>query len=130
MTSSTHRFSVLSGPWTILRLPADAPVPPWAWLLHEFISITRTPDELSIVCPEDAAPPGGRAEAGWAVLKIEGPFPFEHVGVLASFTTPLAAAGISLFAISTFDTDYVLIKADQLSAATHALVVAGHTLLT
>ena len=73
------------------------------------VSITRTPDELSIVCPEEAVPPDDvTSEDGWRALKVPGPIPFETTGVLAGIAAPLAAAGISIFAISTFDTDYVL----------------------
>lgn len=126
---TVQRYSLLPGSYAIVRLTADAPVPPWAWLLHEFIAVTRTRDELSIVCPADVAPRDARAETGWSLLKIEGPFPFDAVGILASFTGPLASAGIPLFAISTFDTDYLLIKSDVIDAARDVLGAAGHTML-
>lgn len=87
----------------------------------------RTPDELSIVCEEGKAPEIGMIENGWRVLKLEGPFPFEMTGVLASVLNPLAARDVSIFALSTYDTDYVLIKEVQLEAAVLALREAGHT---
>jgi hypothetical protein len=119
-------FSVVPGRWAVARLSPDAPVPAWAAAAGGFVSITRTADELSIVCPEPAAPRDVRVEPGWALLKLLGPFPFDQVGVLASVASPLAAAGISLFAVSTFDTDYLLVKTPSLIAACEALVAAGH----
>ena len=93
--------------------------------------MTRSSDELSIVCEEHASeehrlPEGIRAERGWVALKLEGPFPFSMTGVLASFLQPLAEAKIPIFAISTFDTDYVLVKRDDLELAQKALAAAGH----
>jgi hypothetical protein len=85
------------------------------------VSITRTPDELSIVCPEDAVPPDTRSEDGFRALKVPGPIPFAQTGVLASLAVPLAAAGISIFAIATYDTDYVLVRATELDAALEVL---------
>lgn len=88
--------------------------------------MTRTREELSIVCPESSLPPGASAERGWIALKLAGPFPFTLTGVLAAFIQPLAEAKIGIFAISTFDTDYVLIKRENVDAAIAALVGAGH----
>lgn len=88
--------------------------------------MVRTCDELSIVCSEDWVPEGAIAERGWVALKLEGPFPFSMTGVLASFLQPLAEAEIPLFAISTFDTDYVLIKRRNLEQAVVALGTAKH----
>ncbi len=106
----------------VCRLPASARIPSWALELHEaFLSITRTRDELSIVCPEDAVPPEVQVEPGWRALALPGPIPFEATGVLASLANPLAAAGISIFAISTYDTDYVLVRHDDLDRALAAL---------
>ena len=113
-----------------MRLGAGEAVPAWALDAQGFVSITRTVDELSVVCPESAAPGDLPTERGWAVLKLHGPFPFAQVGVLSSFAAPLASARISLFAISTFDTDYILVKSGDLPAACRALTAAGHTLAT
>jgi len=114
----------------VCRLASHAQIPAWA-LEAGFFCVVRTHDELSIVCPEDACTGNGMpdnklVERGWLALKLEGPFPFSMTGVLASFVPPLAEAQIPIFAISTFDTDYVLIKRDNLEQAVTALAAAGH----
>jgi hypothetical protein len=91
------------------------------------VSITRTADELSIVCRDSDVPMGAQSEGGWTVIKLHGPFPFSQVGVLASFAGPLAQSGISIFSVSTFDTDFILVKASQLQAALAVLEREGHT---
>ena len=111
----------------ICRLDARSPIPPWA-LTETFGSITRTRDELSIVCPEASVPATVRAEGGWRLLRVIGTQDFGLVGVLASLVHPIAQAGVSLFAISTFDTDYLLIKEDHFTRARDALLAAGHSL--
>ncbi len=109
-------------------MAADAPIPGWAGG-DEFYCATRTSDELSIVCPEnriDQSGGGGTVEGGWVAFKLEGPFPFSMTGVLASFLQPLAEGQIPIFAISTFDTDYVLVKEENLHGAVALLSAAGH----
>ena len=103
-------------------------MPEWA-IGPGFSCVTRTAEELSIVCEQGRVPAGVRVETGWVGLKLEGPFPFAMTGVLTSFLQPLAAAGIPIFAVSTFDTDYVLMKRDKLEKATDALRVAGHQMV-
>jgi hypothetical protein len=106
----------------VCRLAASDRVPSWALELHEgLVSITRTPDELSIVCPDAAVPPDVEVESGWRALKVPGPIPFDQIGILASLADPLAAAGVSIFAVSTYDTDYVLVKEADLERALAAL---------
>src|SRR6266545_474367 len=118
-----QRFSVLPGAYAICRLPAKAPLP--AWTGKAFTSITRTTEELSIVCEEPRLPQDLgvdlRIERGWALLKLHGPFPLDAIGVLASVSKPLAEADISLLAISTFDTDYILVKRTKVNQAIAAL---------
>src|SRR5713101_7909135 len=114
----------------VYRFASDARVPAWA-LEGGFFCVVRTRDELSIVCgegvyTEDRMPHAALAERGWVALKLEGPFPFSMTGVLASFLQPLAEAQIPIFAISPFDTDYVLIKRENLEQAVVALGAAGH----
>jgi hypothetical protein len=123
------RFSLLPDTLAVVRLPADAPVPAWAFEPSAFASVTRTRDELSVVCAETRVPSGATAESGWRALGLQGPLPFAQVGVLVAFAAPLARAGISIFAISTYETDYVLVKAAHLDRAIEALVAAGHTLV-
>ncbi len=88
--------------------------------------MTRSTDELSIVCEDHRVPEGVRVERGWDALKLEGPLPFSMTGVLASFLQPLAEEKIPILAISTFDTDYVLVKREDLERAKKALETAGH----
>lgn len=118
-------FSRLPGSFAICRLAANAPVPEWA-LRGSFFSVTSTADELSIVCPGTQVPSEIVHENGWACLKLQGPFPFSETGILASFVRPLSERAIPIFAVSTFDTDYVLIKQDRLEKAVQALRDAGH----
>src|SRR5512145_1601288 len=103
------RICVIPEPLAICRLAADADLPPWA-AQGRFVSVSRTAEELSVVVEEKRIPNGVRAEGPWRALKVEGPIPFSTVGVLASIVDPLARADISVFAISTFDTDYVLVR--------------------
>ena len=113
--------------FAVCRLePADS-VPRWA-TAGEFFSITRTADELSVVCPQEAVPDRVKGERGWRCLRVAGTIPFSVVGVLASLTAPLAEAGISVFTISTFDTDYLLVKAEDLERAVDVLRRRGHTI--
>jgi hypothetical protein len=95
-----------------------------------FLSITRTSDELSIVCGIDHVPENAKCESPWTCFKLEGPFPFNLTGVLASFLDPLGRARIPIFAVSTFDTDYVLVKEESAPAALKALRNAGHEFLS
>jgi hypothetical protein len=121
-------LSVLPETLAICRLDRDAAIP--AWAMGEFVSITRTTDELSIVCDERAVPSGVKADRGWRALKIAGPLDLALTGVLASIAVPLAEAKINIFAISTFDTDYVLVKAERLDQAVGALRSAGHRVMS
>jgi hypothetical protein len=119
-------LSFIADSFAVCRLAAGADIPAWALLDRSFVSITYTADELSIVCPLAYVPAGVPAERHWMALKVEGPLDLELTGILASLVAPLAAAGISLFAISTFDTDYLLIKEQHLAHARQVLEEAGH----
>ncbi|HXJ88048.1 MAG TPA: ACT domain-containing protein [Candidatus Binatia bacterium] len=125
MTES-HRlkFRRLKSLYAIVRHSADSAVPEWA-TRGEFTSITRTSDELSIVCPLENLPADVSSQR-WICLKLEGPFPFSQTGVLLSFIEPLSSNGIPIFAIATYDTDYVLIPEEWAGAAISALRGAGH----
>jgi hypothetical protein len=118
---------VVDGVFAVCRLAPDAPIPPWS-TGGDLFSITRTVEELSIVCRQNAVPDGIICERGWRCLRVAGAIPFSVVGVLASLSAPLAEAGISVFAISTFDTDYLLVKAEDLERALDILRRQGHTI--
>ena len=117
-------LSILPGVFAICRLDAAAPIPSWV-TSRDFFSITRTRDELSIVCQQRDVPAGVRCERDWRALKVEGKLDFALTGILASLAAPLADAGISIFAISTYDTDYLLLKETNLPRAVQVLSVAG-----
>jgi len=122
------KFRQLPGPYAIVRLAADAPVPDWA-TKGDFTSITRTADELSVVCPTDNLPPDVPSPQQWICLKLEGPFPFSLTGVLLSFIEPLSNNGVPIFAVSTYDTDYVLVQQEFSAASLDALRKSGHSLV-
>jgi len=127
MSESKRRLdlTVLPGSFAIVRLAADVPLPRWA-TQGGFFSVTRTSDELSVVCIAGQIPAGVSAETGWRALKVKGPFALSEIGVLAALTAPMAEAKVSVFAVSTFDTDYLLVREKQVSAAIAALKSAGH----
>jgi hypothetical protein len=126
----THALTliVLPGELAVVRLPPDAHVPQWAFspAPGAFWSLSRSEDEVSLVRGADAVPDDARAERGWRALRIAGTIDFALTGVLAAVLAPLADAGISIFAVSTYDTDYVLVRDHALAAATSALQAAGH----
>src|SRR3954467_6975853 len=128
--SQQHRLTllVLLQEFAVCRLSGGAAVPQWAGRGAVF-SVTRTGDELSIVCESKYVPSRAKSERGWRCFKLEGPFPFAMTGVLASVLGPLANAGVSIFAISTYDTDYVMVKEKARAKAIKALHAAGHSLL-
>ena len=115
----------MQGDYAICKLDPEMESPDWA-ACGEFYSISRSADELSIICLHEQIPPKVPHDPGWRLLKIAGPFDFDEIGVLASITTPLAAARISLLTVSTYDTDYVLIKDTNYSLALETLESAGH----
>jgi len=112
--------------FSISQLPAEAAIPRWAAQAPGLVATVRTREELSIVCREDVVPLDVRQERNWCAFMVEGPLDFGLTGVVSSVANPLAEAGISIFAISTFHTDYVLVKEDKLAAALDALRAAGH----
>jgi len=114
-------LSVLPEQFAVCRLEANARIPEWAMSEGIFSAITRTRDELSIVCPQEIVPEEVKTEKDWKALKVEGPLDFSLTGILASLAKPLAEARISIFAISTFDTDYVLVKSEKLEEAVKIL---------
>ena len=119
------KFRWIEGSFAICQLPPASPVPDWA-TKESFLSITRTVEELSIVCPQESLPQEVKADKGWVCFKLEGPFPFSQTGVLLSFIQPLSENAVPIFAIATFNTDYVLIKEEFAGMALAVLRQAGH----
>ena len=110
----------------VCRLDADSDVPGWVDRSGEFTSVTRTSDELSVVCAYDDVPEGVPMEGPWRAFRVQGPIVMTLIGVVAALAKALADAGISIFAISTFDTDYILVHEPDFDAAVDALTEAGH----
>ncbi len=119
-------LSLISGTFAVCRLAPDADVPSWAWRDRTLLAITYTADELSIVCPATSVPADVLCEWPWSALKVAGPLDFSLTGILAALAASLADAGIPIFAISTFDTDYVLVKEHDLLRTCEVLEEAGH----
>lgn len=113
-------LSVLPFSLGLCRLDVSQPVPSWA-TESKFFSISRTYDELSIVCPENNIPANVKCEKNWRAFKVEGPLDFSLIGILSSLITPLAEAKVSIFAISTYDTDYILVKNENFEKAAATL---------
>lgn len=121
----TLNLEVLPGLLAVCRLPAGCPPPDWL-AGGTLNSVTRSADETSIVCDATVVPPDVTVESSWRAIKVEGPLDFGVTGVLLSVAQPLADAGVSIFALSTYDTDYVLVKESALPEALVALSSAGH----
>lgn len=122
------KLKKLESTYSVLKLPAQFEIPPWA-LEGGFYAVNRTPDELSIVCESRFVPAEIENQSGhWACLKVDGLLDFAQTGILSSIAGPLARAKISIFAMSTFNTDYILVKEDQLEKAVESLRKSGFTL--
>jgi hypothetical protein len=125
MPDTRLALTVLPELFAICRLPKDAQRPEWA-LTGEFSSSTRTRDELSIVCRQASVPEEVQCTRDWRCLKVDGTLDFALTGILACLLQPLAEARVSIFAISTFDTDYLFVKEAYLEKAIDVLSTAGH----
>ena len=121
-------IDVQPGEYAVARLAAEAPTP--VNLLDPgepvLVSVTRTPTELSIICPARLAPEGANVEADWRLLTVRGPLAFTLTGIIAALSSELAAAGVALFSLSTFDTDHLLVRSDDLTRAVEVLQESGH----
>lgn len=114
----------------VCQFPVESPIPEWA-ISGNFYSITRTFEELSLVLRESEVPEGAsgvKVEGGWRVIMVAGPLDFSLTGILAAITTPMATSGIPIFALSTFNTDYILVKQERISEALVVLRNAGHNI--
>lgn len=118
-------FTLYKDIYGVCRLATDDPIPKWAYN-SEMFSITKTKDELSIVCVKKNIPDDVEQERDWRVLKIKGPLDFSLLGILANVSNILAKEGISIFVVSTFETDYILVKDENIDKAVKALTLAGH----
>ncbi len=123
-----YPLSILPGMYGVARLSPEAELPPWA-REGELWAAVRTRGELSIVCQERFIPPEVRAERGWVALQVEGPLDFSLVGVMASLSAVLSEAGVSIFTLSTYDTDYILFKESAKERALAALQGVGYLVL-
>ena len=126
MSKAMLQLDLLPEPLALLRLSAASPVPDWTTAARHFLSITRTPTELSIVVDDTVVPNEVSAERPYRAFRVRGPLPLHWVGVMAALAAPLAAAGVSIFPIATYDTDYLLVKAEDTVRAQQALADAGH----
>jgi hypothetical protein len=118
-------LKILPNRLAVCRLDADAPLPGWVDE-SDFSSITRTEKELTIVCDEVLVASGTTSETGWRCIEVEGPLDFSEIGIVFSLTQPLAESGVAVFLISTFDTDYLMVKEKDLAEAIDVLTNAGH----
>jgi len=127
VTDPIHALTLdlVAGSYAICRWDSTQALPPWV-MQGEFFSATRTPEELSAVCNVAAVPADVKSEGPWKMLAVRGPLDFNLTGVLAGLAVPLAAAGVSIFAISTYDTDYLLVRHNDVDRAVRALRDAGH----
>ncbi len=128
MKKTVLTMSVLAGNFGVCRLDSGSGIPEWA-LESDFYSISKTSDELSIVCPEADVPGNVICERGWKGLKVEGPLDFGLTGILAGISAVLAGKEVSIFALSTYDTDYILVRKKNLETAVEALEEAGYVIL-
>jgi hypothetical protein len=122
------KFTLLRGLFAICKANSDSAMPDWA-SIDGFCSVTRTADELTVICEEAAVPHHVQAERGFICMKLQGPFDFQAIGILESFLGPLANAGVPIFAISTFATDYILVRQEFWGEAFNCLQRAGHELV-
>lgn len=120
-----YPLAVWPGCWAICRLPVESDLPSWAMAPGRMVSVTRTATELSIVAPAAGVPATVLAERDFRVIEVVGPVPFSVIGLMAAITRPLAEAGVSVFTLATYDTDYVLVREAALEAAVRALSAAG-----
>ena len=121
-------LKLLDGAYGVARLHADAAIPAWADG-GGFVSISRTDDELSVVCRQERIPQDAQVDTGWACFKFQGPFDFDETGIVLSVIEPLSANEIGIFVVSTFDGDHLLVKSKDIGKASHLLTNAGHSLV-
>jgi hypothetical protein len=124
------QLELLVEPLALLSLPPGRAVPGWTRAARQFLSVTRTPAEVSIVADEAVVPSSIAAERGYRAFRVQGPLPLELVGIMAALAAPLAEAGLPIFPIATYQTDYLLVHDADVPRAREALVRAGHRVLS
>ena len=126
----THilELRTIPGQFGICKLQSGESIPLWA-MSGNFWSVTRTENEISVVCPQEHLPRDVKVERNWRVLQVVGPLSFEMTGILLSLTAPLADAGVSIYSVSTFETDLILIQEKSFEIACRALTKAGHKIV-
>jgi hypothetical protein len=122
------KLIILAQRLAVCRLDVNAPIPGWAGG-ESFLSISRTRDELSVICEEHLVPPGAQASRGWRGFKIVGPLDLDLVGILVSVAVPLAQSNVGILPVGTYETDYILVRDRQLNDAIKALRFAGFDLV-
>ena len=125
MVDQKRSLSLMREVFAVCRLDKDAPVPSWA-LGGYFFCVARTPDELSVVCEQGGIPEGVEREDGWRCFKVESPFEFDLASVVSSMATQLAEEGTKMFVVATWDSDYLMVKQDDLEPTIATLEEAGH----
>lgn len=128
MSDKILKIKLLKERFGVCRLDKNELIPEWI-KNSDFYSVTKTLDELSIVCSQDSIPSGIKCEKDWRTLEIEGPLEFSLIGILSSISTILAEKGISIFAISTYDTDYILVKDKDINDAIDALSIEKYEII-
>jgi hypothetical protein len=119
------KLQLLESELAVIRRQPSDPIPDWVWQAS-FCSVTKTDDELSIFCSVDVVPETEKATAGWRAFRVVGTIDFEIIGIISSLTMPLAAKQISVFSISTHDTDYLVVPDERLNDAIDVLQRSGH----
>jgi hypothetical protein len=130
MKDKVLRFDLLPGALALLRLPAGSPIPEWTAAAQHFLTVTRTPTELSIVADAAVVPGDVVAERDYRAFRVHGPLPLHWVGIVAALAVPLREAAVPIFVIATYDTDYVLVRESDVPRAREALLGAGHQVVT
>jgi hypothetical protein len=123
------KLSLLNETYGICAFESDAPIPDWA-VAASLCSITRTEKELTVVCSQKIIPAGVKHESGWRCFRVDGSFDLNQMGVISSLASPLAKAGVSIFVVSSYDTDYILVKEQNVEQAVAVLSGDGHSIAT
>jgi hypothetical protein len=130
MSSHKLRLDLLPEPLALLRLPAEAAIPRWTSHARQFLSVTRTPTELSIVTDAAVVPKDAAAQGPYQAFRVQGPLPLNLIGIFASLAGPMAEAAIPILPIGTHDTDYLLVRTEDVARARAVLLAAGHQILS